>query len=530
MLKTLRANTKWIMIIVAVSFVGMIIFAWGMDIGGRRSGMKAGAVGKINGEEILFTTYDNFVKSQRERYSGNTRLTIDQDRRIHEESWNAIVTQKVVEQDIIKRKISFTDRELVDFMRNNPPQFVYQQQLAPLFYENNQFSMSKYQAFLNPENLKNPQFEQILRIIEIEASGRLPAIKFQEMLTEAVNVNEAQVRERWLTENDKREAEWIFVSANSLNNVGTNIEAEKTQAYYNEHKEDFKRGKRRSLTGVFFNLAPTAGDSADIVEQAEMLVERARRGEDFSELANEYTDDPGNADSQGDRRGGDLGFFGRGRMIKAFEDAAFSLKPGEVSEPVLSQFGCHVIMVDSVKYKDDSKEVDQIKARHILMNIEPSGDTRDAVIGAVTAFRDTVAAGMDFAIQAKIDSLDIFRTPPFEEDAEMIQGISGSTLRLAHSAFRAKTGDLLSVFVNDNGYYVLSLGEALEEGIPPLKEVRSEVETAARKAERSRYAEDYINRVYSRTEEGMSLKEAVEADEHKGMTVRTGEVYSSANP
>ena len=526
MLKTLRAHTKWIMIIVAVCFVGMIIFAWGMDIGDRRTGVAAGIVGKINGEKITFNYYDNYVKSQRQMYGGNTRMTSDQERRIHEESWDAIVKQKVIEQDIKKRKITFTDRELVNFMRNNPPQFAYQPSLAPLFHENNQFSLSKYQAFLNPDNLNNPQTAQILRYIEVEASTRLPMMKFQQSLTDAVVITETQVKERWLRDNEKRKADWVFLNTGSIIDVGETVEPGEARAYYERHKEDFRREERRVLSAVFFSLAPTAKDSTDIIDHAKLLVEKARMGEDFSGLANEYSDDPGNTGRDGNRRGGELGFFGRGMMVKQFEDAAFSLKPGEVSEPVISQFGCHVIKVDSLKYKeDDPKEIDQVKARHILLNIEPSGDTRDKVESAVTSFRDAVADDMDFMIQAQLDSLQVIRTRPFEEDALTVQGITGSSALLVHRAFKAKEGDLLSIFVNESGYFVMRLENVFKAGIPALGEVSNEVVNAAGNEIRARYAEDVINRIYSGMQEGQSLKDVVEADSVKVASVNSSEVH-----
>ena len=128
MLKVLRTNTKWIMIIVCICFIGMIIFAWGMDITGSRTGVSAGIVGKVNDEEIPYTFYDNLVKSQREMYSGDIRITLAQERRIHDEVWDYIVNQVLIAQEIKKYNISYTDRELVNYMINNPDQIAIRYQ------------------------------------------------------------------------------------------------------------------------------------------------------------------------------------------------------------------------------------------------------------------------------------------------------------------------------------------------------------------------------------------------------------------
>jgi len=107
------------------------------------------------------------------------------------------------------------------------------------------------------------------------------------------------------------------------------------------------------------------------LEEAQGLLDRIKAGEDFSELAKQYSQDPGSAAA-----GGDLGWFGRGVMVQEFEDAAFALKPGEMSELVETQFGHHIILVDEIEEADG--EVTQVKARHILI---AGGDVEEYLQG-----------------------------------------------------------------------------------------------------------------------------------------------------
>ncbi len=134
-----------------------------------------------------------------------------------------------------------------------------------------------------------------------------------------------------------------------------------SKTYYDSHPDLFKQAERVRARHILIKVDPGADESqkAEARKKMKEIQEKVQKGEDFAALAKEYSEGPSSA------RGGDLGYFRRGQMVKPFEEAAFRLQPGEVSETVETEYGYHLIMVvekkpgTTIAYKDVKDRLQQ---------------------------------------------------------------------------------------------------------------------------------------------------------------------------
>ncbi|MGA7828910.1 MAG: peptidylprolyl isomerase [Geobacteraceae bacterium] len=142
--------------------------------------------------------------------------------------------------------------------------------------------------------------------------------------------------------------------------------------FYDENSDKFKQPETVKASHILIGVAPNASaeEKAKAKEKAEALLKRAKAGEDFATLAKENSTCPSAP------QGGNLGYFSKGQMVPAFEKAAFSMKPGEISDIVETQFGYHIIKVtdkkpaSTVPFKDAKKEIiNYLKVQEIQKEI-----------------------------------------------------------------------------------------------------------------------------------------------------------------
>jgi peptidyl-prolyl cis-trans isomerase D len=229
--------------------------------------------------------------------------------------------------------------------------------------------------------------------------------------------------------------------------------------YYESHPGEFEHGERARLKNVSIAKVPSRDDTLAVMNEVSVLADRARSGEDFAELARQYSED-GSASA-----GGSIGWFGKGAMVPGVEEAAFALDSGRVSDPVLTQLGYHVIRVDGRRGVGDSA---QVNASHILMRIEvSSGTLSDLRLKAEQFYTDAKSTGFDSA--ASQMGLTVAGTGWFERN-ETARGI-GSDPMVREFAFTADKGALSQPLEVGRNFLVAYLEDREPKGIAPFTDV-----------------------------------------------------------
>jgi len=207
-----------------------------------------------------------------------------------------------------------------------------------------------------------------------------------------------------------------------------------------------------------------AKDSNAVKEQARQVYIRAKTGANFAELAKTYSEDPGSG-----ARGGDLGWFSRGRMVKSFEEAAFKAWPGEIVGPVRSQFGLHIIKV----LAKDSRE---LRLASIRVPITTSEKTKSDLNQRAEDFSYN-AHESDFVKEAERAGFDV-RESEVQEKGGVVPGI-GVNEAITRWAFQNKVGSVSGSFSLPAGYAVFTVVEVTDAGVRGFDEVKTSLQPQA---------------------------------------------------
>ncbi len=343
---------------IVLSVIALTFAVWGIESYTRFAGSQD-AVAKVNGYEISERQFTEQLRQQQESIRRMFRGQIDPAALDTPEARRAVldqmILQRVVFSEAAKRHLFVSRQAVIEAITQ-----------APEFQENGRFSPALYSAYLQQRGLNDADnvaqlqselpMERLARAVAATAitpgslATRLAAIQSQKREVEQaqipakqflgqVKIDEAKVKEYYEAHKDdyrapeRVRAQYVLLSAQALAKQEPISDAE-IQAAYDARAAQYKVEEQRRASHILVK---------DKAEAEKIAAEVKKNPGRFAELAKKASQDPGSAE-----KGGDLGWFGRGMMVKPFEQAVFEMKPGEV-RVVQSEFGFHVVRVTGVQ-------------------------------------------------------------------------------------------------------------------------------------------------------------------------------------
>jgi len=451
----------------------LFLFLLSMSVGGLVGGANiidqllgrvnpAEAIGSVNGDKITPDQFNQAVTARlRAIQDSGTEISDQYLETIRQQVWNAFIEERLTKQAIEDLDIKVSDDEILYHLRNNPP-FDIQQ----IFFRNNVFDKDYYMQALNTPGM--------IDWAPIEAWMRdfyLPRYKLQQIIKMSAVVNDLEVKEEYIKRNIDYTISALHVPKNSIQDRVIKPGQKELKNEYKNRIDEFEELEKRHISFVSWPKTASLEDTNRTKQEALEIIENYKNGTDFSVLANIHTQDPGNQIAPDSGRGGDLGWFEKGQMVKSFEDAAFKGRRGSVAGPVLSQFGYHIIKIDSIKNR--GKNNHQVKARHILLKVELGQKTRSELRRKATLFSYDA---QDYGLPSAIDthSVNIQQAENLKENDFFISQI-GPFRSAVRWVFNSKIDDISDPLETESYYAVFKLDSITPAGVEDFDSVKDKI-------------------------------------------------------
>jgi len=368
----------------------------------------------------------------------------------------------------------------------------------PAFQENGGFiGEQRYQQLLRMQRppMMPSEFEtNVRRGLTIE--------KLRASLTDWLSVTDKELEQTYRRRNDKIKLAVVTFNADSFRSQATASDGD-VASYFEGHKDDFKVPEKRKIRYLLLDietmrakvvvpeadiekaynssieqyttpeqvrashiLLKTEGKTdADVKAKAEALLKQAKAGADFAELAKKNSDDESNA-----KNGGDLDYFGRGRMVPEFDQAVFAMQPGQISDLVKTQYGYHIIkLVD----KKNAATRPLAEVRQQLSDQLGYERAQSQAADLASKLEKQVSKPADLDKVAKIEGLTVQESGFFARE-EPILGL-GPSPEVASKAFDMKPGDVAGPLRASRGLVFETLVAKQDPYVPKLDEVKERV-------------------------------------------------------
>jgi peptidyl-prolyl cis-trans isomerase D len=459
-LKTMRSAAKYIWIFVAVLFILGFLLYQTSGLSGNTAGART-PIASVNGEDIPVTEWRRATEQRATQASQRLGrpLSLDEQKQVDQESFDELVSELLLRQELDRRNIHVTDAEVIDAARTSPPpEFMN----APQLQTDGRFDQAKYLRFLSSPMAKE---QGILTGLESMYRSRIPEEKLFEQIAAGVYVTDGQLWNLWRDTHDTAQVTAVRLVPDSASEAGPPPSDAAMRDYYDHHQDELTRKGEASVSIVVLPRIVTSADTAATLAHLMALRKEVEGGAKFEDVAKRES-----ADSASAVNGGSLEWGKRGRFVPQFETAAWALKPGEISGPVLTPYGYHLI-------KMDARQGDSALFRHILLRIVQS-DSSAARVNARADSLERLAASSETPAQfdhaAKVMGLTPVAVHVTEGSPPFLSGRQVPSVS-AWAFGGAKVGESSDLYESENGFYLARLDSLTPGGLPPFEAAKPQI-------------------------------------------------------
>ncbi len=483
-----KGASSWMIKFLLGAIVIVFIF-WG--VGSFRS-QRMDVVAKVNGEKIMAETYQHEYRKTMEQYSkmfgGSIPENLLKQLNVKQQVLDNLISKVLIAQKAAEMGIRVSDQEVQNAILG-----------IPAFKVNGAFDKRAYEAALRNARLTPAGFEaQVRETLLME--------ELRALLGAGLTVPEAEAKEHYLYENQEINISFIKVDSSECEHdvkytdqeleewfsehseqyrtepkiqlsyllfdtsklkKEVKVSDQEIEDWYESHKQDYHQEEQRRARHILLKLPQDASEEEVEAKRKQIEEIRARieKGADFAKVAKEVSEDPGSG-----KNGGDLGFFSRNAMVKPFADKVFNMKKGEISQPVRTQFGWHIILLEEIRPERTIplKEVkEQIKEKIALQQAKKLAWDR-----ANAAYDEIIQMG-SLEDYAKAANTKLETTPLFTKRSAPI--MLGRNPEVLDGLFALSKGELSSLLDIPAGVLIAEISEKQEPYIPEFKDVKAKV-------------------------------------------------------
>ena len=514
MLSLMRKHAGTWMIKIILGAIVIVFVFWGV---GSYTSRRSGKVADVNGTIITLNdyqnSYTNLIEQVRQSFGNNLNDELIQALQLRKRALDQLVDRALMLQRAEKLKIQISDDELAQTIRNFSAF-----QTAGVF-DNQRYLNTLSRTKLTPETFEQQQREAL--IID----------KLQNFITGNIKVSELETRQWYKYNNTKVDVDYVLLEPGNFKNIEPTadeildyfdqhketyktdpeikvrylhlkpedftarltVAEEDIQDYYESNLEKFKNPKtvqaRHILLKAGQNAKPEDVESAR--QKAEDVLKLAKEGQDFAALARQYSEGPTKD------KGGDLGTFSREAMVKPFADKAFSMEAGDISDPVRTRFGWHIIKVEKI---NPAKTLSLDEAREDIEKTLKTAGSKNLAFDEAEAVYDGIFEGQNLVDIAQERNLKLLTTKLFPQKSPPKEIKDGA--RFASVAFGLPVDEVSDVQEFDDGYYLIEVLEKVPSKIPELKAVEDRVKKDVIKEKQDAKALSEANRFLAELKTG----------------------------